>query len=297
MPHRLVSVTLGLAVGLGCSVNGTPSAPTPVAPIASISMTVISDETRSPISGARVTIEKGGVSRTTDAEGKASFDSVPPDTRIKIEAQDYLERITTIQPGNVYGLLGPIGDLPLDFIKEFRFSANEGYANTARPRENRINILPLDETMRSPKILAALERVCGRIRNVGYDCGVYIDTTPPIGTRVSFQYGGAEGTTTTVWSGAGTDHAYTIRGSLLGMENDEGVITKLVVPLGLYHHSYPGGAASKTSIVSDFSAWEKRAIRLYMSRTEPTCYQDTVMLPVPGNFGSICSLQAPFKVQ
>lgn len=297
---RLIRLLVFLAIASACTSGTTSSGPTgptttAAAPIET-AMQVIAETTGQPIAGATVRVEKGNKEGTTDASGKVAFQSVDPTTRIQIEAMGYLTRITTIQQPGVYGLLGPRGDLSAEFLQEFIFGDLTGRGNSRKPQNNRIDVVLDDPIFWGSDVEVPFASVCRHIQAVGYGCDVFNSIPPRNGNLVIFRYGGTEGQTTSLWQGGNTDRIWTIRGDdgMKAMRNENAVISKLVSNLGLFYHSQPGGAASKVSVSADFSELEKRAIALYMPRKTETCYEDGVMLPVPGYMGGVCGQQVPF---
>jgi len=297
---RAVSALLALVVTFtlsACS-STSPTAPTPSGASAGavIAVKVVSEMTGAPIIGAFVSTEKPKLSGVTNAEGKISFEGVEPTSRIEIVAHGYLTRVASLSPSGEYGLLGPRGDVSDAFIQEVVMGDALGRGNTSKPRKNRIDIVLENEVFWTEEIMRAHNNVCARIQAVGFGCDIYREMPARNGTLVVFRYGGESGQTELVWHGAGTDHIYTMRGDFtMQMRNEPTVISKMVTAIGLRHHSWPSGAASKVRASADFSDWEKQAIALYLPRQEETCFEDKVKLPVPGYFGANCQYQVPFR--
>ncbi len=298
---RVLVALLSLALTSACSSSSNPitgpSSPQP-GPAVVHSFQVISGGLGQPLAGARITIEKTGASATTDATGKASFENVPADTRIKIEADDHQVSITKLHSSGLYELVGPRAGVPQDFIREF-IIGEDIRGNTVKPRNNLLDVVLASDELRTPSIVSAFQRACEKIRGVGYGCNVHTSPIVRNGTMVTYRYGGPQGTTSLIWTGSSqgrmNDFDYTWRGPVSSLENEGVVLRRLTKPLGLNSHSQPEGAASKSHVASlDFSSWEKRTISLYMIRQEPTCWEDTVMLPVQGVNGDVCGYQAPF---
>jgi hypothetical protein len=294
-----------LALGLLTSAcgGGSPTGPTPnPGPVqeppssgSAASVQVISASTGLPLAGATVSVEKQNMSAVTNGEGKATFpQAFNPSSRIMIEAPGYLTRIASQNATGVYDVLGPRGDVPDEFIKEFIMHDSLGRGNSIKPRNNRIDIVLDNDIFRTEDIVRAHENVCAKVRAVGYGCSVYLETPPINGTLAIFRYDPTASQEMRQTSGAGTHTTWILTSDIRPMRSEPSIISKMVWVLGLGSHSEPSGAASKVQVTADFSSLEKQAIALYMPRQESVCFEDKVMLPVANVFGATCSYQAPF---